>query len=418
MSKIREFVMNEPLFNSHEHQSEWGFDWKNMDYGAFWGYLPADVVSSKLPYEKNKKATGDYKTHLEVWDRIFTTGYGQAISLGIKHLFDIDFSPETANEVSERIAAFVANREDKDIHEELFKTQAGCKWVLADIGAEPMTTLSSLTSDKVPDFIRFTMRVGKREMLVLKSNDKIKEVEKWANKSLNTLEQLESALEEHFQKAMKTGKIACFKTAIAYVRDLDFKQVSIEKASAIYDKIRLGKSVDNYRPLHDYLLHMQLKWADAHQIPVQIHTGYLAGNNQDIRQGDPSKLIPLFIQYPNVRFYLFHAGWPFSEIMGAIAKQYPNVCLDMCWAWAMAPQQMERTLDEWLSAVPNNKIIGFGGDTWSPFATVGYAKQARIGIANCLNRKIQRGEYSQATAEMIAKKIMWENGLEMFPSFK
>jgi hypothetical protein len=45
----------------------------------------------------------------------------------------------------------------------------------------------------------------------------------------------------------------------------------------------------------------------------------------------------------------------------------------------------------------------FGGDTWSPFGTVGYAKQARIGIANCLNRKIQRGKYSQSTAEMVWK---------------
>ncbi len=417
MNTIKDFVMNEPLFNSHEHQNEWGFDWQNMDYGAFFGYLPADVASSKLPYETPEKAAGDYKTHLEVWDRISTTGYGQAISLGVKHLFDIDFSPETAGAVTERIADFTRNRTDPDIHTELFQKQAGCKWVLADIGAEPMTTLQSLTSDKTPDYFRFTLRVGQREMLVVKDNEKIKKVEEWAHQSLHTLSELESALEAHFQKARQTGTLATMKTAIAYVRDLDFTQSDYKKASEIYDQIRLGKSIDNYRPLHDYLLHMQIRWADAHQIPVQIHTGYLAGNNQDIRQGDPSKLIPLFMQYPNVRFDLFHSGWPYSEIMGAIAKQFPNVCLDMCWAWAMAPQQMERTLDEWLSAVPNNKIIGFGGDSWSPFATVGYAKQARIGIANCLHRKIQRGEYSQATAEMIAQKIMWENGLDMFPSF-
>jgi predicted TIM-barrel fold metal-dependent hydrolase len=212
--------------------------------------------------------------------------------------------------------------------------------------------------------------------------------------------------------------LACFKTAIAYVRDLDFKQVSFEKASTIFGKIRMGKPCEDIRPLHDYLLHMQLRWADTYGLPMQIHTGYLAGNWQDIRQGDPSKLIPLFIEYPNVRFDLFHASWPYSEFMAAVAKQFPNVSLDMCWAWAMAPVQMERTLDEWLSSVPNNKIIGFGGDAISPFASIGYAVQARMGIANCLERKIKRGEYSQATAEMVARKIMWQNGLEIFPTFK
>ena len=110
-----------------------------------------------------------------------------------------------------------------------------------------------------------------------------------------------------------------------------------------------------------------------------------------------------------------HAGWPYSEVLGSIGKQFPNVWLDMCWAWAMNPVQMERILDEWLAAVPCNKIFAFGADTRFPFMMVGYATQARMGISNVLERKVQRKEFDTRTAEFVARRIMSENALEFFP---
>ena len=75
---------------------------------------------------------------------------------------------------------------------------------------------------------------------------------------------------------------------------------------------------------------------------------------------------------------------------------------------------MERILDEWLSAVPCNKIFAFGADTTSPFMMVGYAIQARHGIANVLERKVQRKEFDTDTAKFVAKRIMNQNAREFF----
>ncbi len=80
----------------------------------------------------------------------------------------------------------------------------------------------------------------------------------------------------------------------------------------------------------------------------------------------------------------------------------------------MNPVQMERTLDEWLSSVPSNKIFGFGGDTWSPFSMIGYAEQARKGIANVMNKKVLSGEYDLDTAKFVAERIMYKNAQEFF----
>jgi len=115
-----------------------------------------------------------------------------------------------------------------------------------------------------------------------------------------------------------------------------------------------------------------------------------------------------------VRFDVFHASWPYSEFIGAVGKEFPNVYLDLCWAWAMNPIQMERILDEWLAAVPCNKIFTFGADTFSPIPQIGYTIQARNGIAAVLEKKLARGEYNTETAKFVAQRIMLENGRDFF----
>ena len=100
--------------------------------------------------------------------------------------------------------------------------------------------------------------------------------------------------------------------------------------------------------------------------------------------------------------------------LGAIAKNYPNVYPDMCWAWAMNPAESERGLGEWLDGVPFNKIFGFGADTGFPLCNVGYSMQARIGIARALERKVEAGYFSQSTAEEVASAIMLKNGEEFY----
>ena len=124
--------------------------------------------------------------------------------------------------------------------------------------------------------------------------------------------------------------------------------------------------------------------------------------------------MPVFQRYRKVRFDVFHAAWPYSELLGTIGKSFPNVWVDMCWAWAMNPAQMERVLEEWLAAVPHNKIFAFGADTGTPFCTLGYAIQARAGIANVLERKVQTGEYDLKTARQVARRIMHGNAREFY----
>jgi predicted TIM-barrel fold metal-dependent hydrolase len=145
------------------------------------------------------------------------------------------------------------------------------------------------------------------------------------------------------------------------------------------------------RPLGDYLLHVVMQRAHDADLPVQVHTGYPAGVWGTLAGVHPMGLLPLIEKYRRVRFALFHAAWPWTSAAAAIAKSYPNVWLDMCWAWALDPAAAERALGEWLDAVPYTKIFAFGADTHLPWCNLGYALQARQGIADVLAAKIARG---------------------------
>ena len=164
------------------------------------------------------------------------------------------------------------------------------------------------------------------------------------------------------------------------------------------------------RPLGDYMFHKLIQRAADDDIPVQIHTGYMAGNWQGLDGTRATLLVPIFEKYRRVRFDLFHASWPWTSQLGAIAKNYPNVWPDMCWAWAMNPSETARALSEWLDGVPFNKIFAYGADTNLPWCNVGYSLQAKRGIANVLEDKIAKGFVSEATAREIADRIMLENG--------
>ncbi len=216
------------------------------------------------------------------------------------------------------------------------------------------------------------------------------------------------------KKASESDLLAGYKIGLAYCRRLDFDMTSSAAAESVFTAMMRGDEDVDSKPLQDYLVHCVMQRADAFGLPVQIHTGYLAGCNQDIRQGDPTPLVPLLQRYGSVQFDIFHASWPWSGFIGAIGKQFINVYLDLCWAWTASPVQTERVLDEWLAAVPCNKIFSFGADTWSPLGVPGFALQTRRGIASVLEAKIARGEYDQETAEFVARRIMHENALEFF----
>jgi hypothetical protein len=67
-----------------------------------------------------------------------------------------------------------------------------------------------------------------------------------------------------------------------------------------------------------------------------------------------------------------------------------------------------------IHAVPFNKLFAFGGDTFWPTQTVGYAAQARDGLNRALQAEIDEGFLNEAEAMHIATCMMRDNQAAVF----
>ena len=97
--------------------------------------------------------------------------------------------------------------------------------------------------------------------------------------------------------------------------------------------------------------------AIENDLPVQIHTGYLAGNGNILDNGQPIKLNNLFLRYPQAKFVLFHGGFPWTGEVAALGKMFPNVYLDLVWLPQISREEAVSSLDVILDSVPYNKLF-------------------------------------------------------------
>jgi hypothetical protein len=411
--EMHDFVMQHPLFSHHDHHCHFReFEDKRSEYDetSLLGYADEDIETAAGPGE-HPQATARERT-ATYWQKIATTGYGRAVSLGCKALFGLDYSPGNLAAIAEALQSAFQNRTPVEVYDYFVKEKAGVKWVLQDGYFAPGNE-DLLQDTMYPDYYRFAWRMD--ELFAIDDAQPIELLEQTTGTDIGTLDDLVSAMNASINAFTKTGKLAAFKLGIAYLRDLIIEDPPRREAELVFDRIRSRKGSGtagglNTRPLSDFMIHRLLKRASDEDIPVQIHTGYLAGIWGALGGTKALHLIPVFDKYRRVRFDVFHASWPWTSELGAIAKNYPNVYPDMCWVWAMNPAESERTLGEWLDAVPFNKIFAFGADTGLPWCEVGYSIQARLGIARVIEEKIRRGLFSKATGEEVASAIMLANG--------
>jgi hypothetical protein len=151
-------------------------------------------------------------------------------------------------------------------------------------------------------------------------------------------------------------------------------------------------------------------------IPVAVHTGAPWTNWLDFRVWEPTALIPLLSAFRDTRFDLYHAGIPYVTQIGVLAKAYPNVWLNLCWAHLISTELSLRALREWLDLVPWNKILGFGGDYGNRTVvnTYGHLLLARRNLVTALVGAMRDGRMVGADADRLLQAWLVDNPRELY----
>ena len=165
--------------------------------------------------------------------------------------------------------------------------------------------------------------------------------------------------------------------------------------------------------VRDYLVHKMIRAAGGLGLTILYHCGTL-GTGRDYRVTDPTPMVPIFQANPEVAFELYHAGHPWVQDAAVIARGFPNVYLNLCWAPSLSKRLCVTALDLFLDMVPANKLMGFGGDTdrW-PEWSLGELALTREVISEVLARRIDESlmTESQAMNEMKLALIQMESAV-------
>lgn len=410
-----------PLVNTHEHIiPEEERTSSRVDFFTLAGhYAINDVISAGLSgddlavvRDPDAPAEQRWRAFEPHWQSARLTGYGQALRIAIQDIYGVDqISGTTLPEINRRIEA--ANQ--PGLYEEILVRRSNIAYSVLDDywNAAPVR----------PD-PRFFVCARKFDRFVApQSVADIRNLEELTDVSITDLAGLKRAMETSFQQSLDIGMVAV-KSTLAYNREIHYAEVAERDAETCLQSLLAASRTPPdgfrsrverpFRALEDHMFHHLIGLAAAHGVPVQIHTGLHAGNGNFIENSKPTHLTNLFFLFPQVQFDLFHMSYPYQGEAAAIAKVFPNVYIDLCWAHIISPSASRRALHEMLDTVPSNKIFGYGGDYRYPELSYAHAKMARRNVAQVLAEKVSEGSCSGAEALELGRKLLHDNPDALF----
>ena len=169
------------------------------------------------------------------------------------------------------------------------------------------------------------------------------------------------------------------------------------------------------KPLNDYLFHQYMRFARELKLPVQLHTGHMAGIYNRVDKANAVNLASMLELHHDVRFDLFHGNWPYLGDLLFLGKNYPNVFLDLCWVHIIDPAYAIELLERTVLTIPHSKIHGFGGDYVDcPEYVAAHLQLARQNIASALSNLVEGCWLEEEQALGLAKDWLFNNPNRFF----
>ncbi len=239
----------------------------------------------------------------------------------------------------------------------------------------------------------------------------VEEIARSWNHPLDSFDDYLRLIDVAVSKYLNELSCPAIKLCVAYERSLLFDFVGQDEARDIFSKS--DPSLGELKKLQDYYMHYVLRICERDGIPLQIHTGFLARTKDMLVNSNPEYLNQIFIEYPKVKFSLFHLGYPWSDAAISFAKMFSNVYLDFCWLPVLSKAICREYLLRSLEMVPWNKIM-WGGDVERVEDAYSATVLTTDVLAEILARKIENEEIDVEMAYDIVDGIMYKNAAKFY----
>lgn len=339
-----------------------------------------------------------WKTFAPFWKNIRYTSYSRAVLISLKKFYGFDdITEKNYIPVSEKIKEFNKPGIYKKVLRDACRirtclTQCG----MTDLGTDLLTPLMPL----------FCNPVKKEELL---HPPFAPEAE------IKCLDDYMSAIERYVLKVKNEGAVGL------KMHSFPYSETDREEALSCFKKISSGEMYvpektcpffTGSTPLRSYITDRAISIAGRHNLVVAVHTGYWG----DFRDLHPLHMIPLLIKHPDVRFDIYHLGYPWVRDTLMLGKGFANVWLNFCWTHIISQKFAMDGLDEAIDLVPVNKILAFGGDYRASAVekVYGHLVMAKEDISRVLAKRLEDGTLKEKQAEYMIKKWFRDNPVELY----
>ncbi len=421
---LHEHINALTIIDTHEHLPLEAERAQDTDVLAEWltHYFSCDLISAGMS-DSEMATVRDSKQDLQrrweivapYWHAAESTGYGRALAIAARDIYGIaEISGTTICTLNE---AFIAARARGGHFRHVLQEKSRIAISVRD--------QMPLPYHEPADPYVFTMRTD--GFIYPAHYSHMRNVGAEVGVEVHSLQDWMETVRRTMEKYINgTTRVVCLKSGLAYVRSLRYDKVTYADAERAFTEYFEDCNLPDWRPpikaaktFADWMMHHTCRVADDHKMVYQIHTGLQEGNGNVIYDSNPTLLTNLFLEYRNVKFDVFHMGYPYIMELGNLAKNFRNVWIDMCWGHVISPEAARRALVEWLDAVPANKISAFGGDYCFVDGVYGHQYLARENVAAALAQKVGDGSMSLARAKEIAQWLFVDNprrllGVERF----
>lgn len=408
---LKEEIYKIPIVDTHEHlMSEEQRNSQPIDVFYFFAhYASSDLVSAGMSPQTLEKIRNTsipleerWRDFSPYWARIQNTAYAKTLQIAVRDLFGIDgINERTYIQITEKLR----DSQKKGWYRYVLREKGNIVLSLQYVGTMDVDKELFLPVAYYDHFI------------TARSKWDINSLERSYGVSIHSLDDFLKALDIAFERDVKAGAVG-IKSGLAYSRILRYDKVSKVEAERLFNRIfsHLGEGLswEEAKPLQDFIMHEVIRRAISYNLPITIHTGLQEGNANIISNANPVHLVNLFLEYKEAKFDIFHGGYPYTSELATLAKNFQNVYIDMCWLHIISPYVSRRALHEWLETVPQNKIMGFGGDYIFVEGAYAHSRIARDDIAKVLSEKVEEGYFSEEEALNIAYRLLRDNPKELF----
>jgi hypothetical protein len=415
--ELRETIESIQIIDCHDHSGEERIKYTDAIVALTSGYFHDDIASAAG--EADRLVMEDLSLSLEerwpiferAWERTKYTGYGLVTRMVVKAFYGEDeLSLESVMRIQEKLLDF-----SDDTLTESILDKAGIKVRIVD--SWPDVKKIADGSYKIPPRARLAISIPAYHAVC--SYEEVQALTAPTKRTITSLDEYMQACREIFDVQKAFGAV-CFKDQSAYTRHIGYSNPTRSQAEEsfnwmISDPRRKLSYPDGNRLLGDYLFHEFMRMAKEMDLPVQLHTGHMAGTWNDIRKTRAIHLLPVLELHREVRFDLFHLNWPYAGDILFLGKNFPNVAIDFCWAHIIDPVYAQRIIPQLLGAIPHGKIHGYGSDhlghvdrSWA------HSQIARDNIALGLAEMVEMDYIGLEQAKEIAQAWLFDNPNQFF----